>query len=357
VKILLKKANLREELAEGRPWRGGGKKTLLVTGGCGFIGSNFIRYILARYDYRVINLDKLTYAGNRANLADLEGEGCYRFVKGDICDAEVVDPLVAEADMVVNFAAESHVDRSLMGGDEFVHTDVYGTYVLLESARRHKVERFHQISTDEVYGSIATGAWTEEQPLAPRNPYSATKAGAELLVRAYGISHGVPALITRASNNIGPYQYPEKRVPLYITNAIDDQPLPVYGNGLQVRDHLYVEDHCAALDLVLHQGEIGQVYNIGGDNEATGLEVAQAVLERLGKSQSLVHFVKDRPGHDQRYALDAGKVKSLGWQPQCDFAAAMDRTVEWYLANQDWWREIKARKDYQEYYQRQYALR
>ena len=333
-------------------------KTLLVTGGCGFIGSNFIHYLLAKYpDYRVVNLDKLTYAGNPANLASLADDIRYRFVEGDICDRAAVDALVAEADMVVNFAAESHVDRSIMGGAEFVHTNFNGTYELLESAKEHGVERFHQISTDEVYGSIDEGAWTEEWPLAPRNPYSATKASAELLVRSYHITHGLPVVTTRASNNIGPYQYPEKRVPLYITNALDDQPLPIYGDGSQVRDHLFVEDHCAAIDLVLHAGADGEVYNVGGENDATGLEVARLIVERLGKDEGLLQFVGDRTGHDQRYALDSSKVAALGWKPASDFRAAMERTIDWYMANQTWWREIKERQDYRDYYQRNYGNR
>ena len=333
-------------------------RTLLVTGGCGFIGSNFIHYLLAKYpDYRVVNLDKLTYAGNPANLASLADDIRYRFVEGDICDRTAVDALVAEADMIVNFAAESHVDRSIMGGAEFVHTNFNGTYELLESAKEHGVERFHQISTDEVYGSIDEGAWTEEWPLAPRNPYSATKASAELLVRSYHITHGLPVVTTRASNNIGPYQYPEKRVPLYITNALDDQPLPIYGDGSQVRDHLFVEDHCAAIDLVLHAGADGEVYNVGGENDATGLEVARLIVERLGKDEGLLQFVGDRTGHDQRYALDSSKVAALGWKPASDFRAAMERTIDWYVANQTWWREIKERQDYREYYQRNYGNR
>ena len=333
-------------------------KTFLITGGCGFIGSNFIHYLLAKYpDYRVVNLDKLTYAGNPANLASLADDIRYRFVEGDICDRTAVDALVAEADMIVNFAAESHVDRSIMGGAEFVHTNFNGTYELLESAKEHGVERFHQISTDEVYGSIDEGAWTEEWPLAPRNPYSATKASAELLVRSYHITHGLPVVTTRASNNIGPYQYPEKRVPLYITNALDDQPLPIYGDGSQVRDHLFVEDHCAAIDLVLHAGADGEVYNVGGENDATGLEVARLIVERLGKDEGLLQFVGDRTGHDQRYALDSSKVAALGWKPASDFRAAMERTIDWYVANQTWWREIKERQDYRDYYQRNYGNR
>ncbi|MBT7584126.1 MAG: dTDP-glucose 4,6-dehydratase [Gemmatimonadetes bacterium] len=333
-------------------------KTLLITGGCGFIGSNFIHYALAKYrQYRVVNLDKLTYAGNPANLIGLVDDDRYRFVEGDICDPATVGPLVAEADIVVNFAAESHVDRSIMGGAEFVQTNFNGTYTLLDSAVKHGVERFHQISTDEVYGSIDEGAWTEEWPLAPRNPYSSTKASAELLVRAYHITHGLPVVTTRASNNIGPFQYPEKRVPLYITNAIDDLPLPVYGDGSQVRDHLYVEDHCSAIDLVLHQGEIGEIYNVGGENDATGLEVAKVILKRLGKDESLLQFVTDRSGHDQRYALDSSKVQALGWQPASDFRVAMERTVDWYVENESWWREIKERQDYKDYYQRNYGNR
>ena len=333
-------------------------KTLLITGGCGFIGSNFIHYVLAKYpDYCIINLDKLTYAGNLANLAGLAGEIRYRFVEGDICDRAAVDALVAEADMVVNFAAESHVDRSIMGGAEFVQTNFNGTYELLESAKDHGVERFHQISTDEVYGSIDEGAWTEEWPLAPRNPYSATKASAELLVRSYHITHGLPVVTTRASNNIGPYQYPEKRVPLYITNALDDLPLPIYGNGSQVRDHLYVEEHCSAIDLVLHEGTEGEVYNVGGENDATGLEVARLIVERLGKDESLLQFVSDRTGHDQRYALDSSKVVGLGWKPTSDFRVAMERTIDWYVENETWWREIKERQDYKDYYQRNYGNR
>jgi dTDP-glucose 4,6-dehydratase len=333
-------------------------KTLLITGGCGFIGSNFIHYALAKYpEYRVVNLDKLTYAGNPANLIELADNGRYRFVEGDICDSAMVGPLVAEADIVVNFAAESHVDRSIMGGAEFVKTNFNGTYTLLDSAVEHGIERFHQISTDEVYGTIDEGAWTEEWPLAPRNPYSSTKASAELLVRAYHITHGLPVVTTRASNNIGPLQYPEKRVPLYITNAIDDLPLPVYGDGSQVRDHLYVEDHCSAIDLVLHQGEIGEIYNVGGENDATGLEVAKVILKRLGKNESLLKFVTDRSGHDQRYALDSSKVQALGWQPASDFRVAMERTVDWYVENESWWREIKERQDYKDYYQRNYGNR
>ena len=333
-------------------------KTILVTGGCGFIGSNFVRYLLEHHsEYSVINLDKLTYAGNPDNLADVADDPRYRFVKGDICDAAGVDPLVAEADAVVNFAAESHVDRSILGGADFVQTDVYGTYVLLEAARRHGVERFHQISTDEVYGSLEEGAWTEDWPLVPRNPYSASKAGAELLIRSYHITHGLPTVVTRASNNVGPYQYPEKRLPLYITNAIDDLPLPIYGNGLQVRDHLHVDDHCTAIDLVLHRGEPGQVYNVGGDNDTTGLDIARTVLARLGKPESLMQFVGDRAGHDQRYALNCTRIHALGWRPTVDLASTMARTIDWYVEHEPWWRKIRSSEDFQAFYQRQYGNR
>ena len=327
-----------------------------MTGGCGFIGSNFVRYLLGRYpEYEVVNLDKLTYAGNPANLADIVDDPRYRFVHGDICDADVVNSLMADVDAVVNFAAESHVDRSIMGAAEFVQTDVYGTYVLLEAASRHHIERFHQISTDEVYGSLESGAWTEVSPLQPRNPYSASKGGAELLVNAYHVTHGLTTIVTRASNNIGPYQYPEKRVPLYITNAIDDLPLPIYGSGRQVRDHLYVDDHCSAIDLVLHQGVPGEVYNVGGENDGDGLLVARTILEALGKPESLIEFVDDRPGHDERYALDSAKLLGLGWSPEFDFAASMQRTIAWYQEREDWWRAIKAGDDYREYYKRQYG--
>ncbi len=333
-------------------------KKLLITGGCGFIGSNFVRYILETYpDYHVVNLDKLTYAGNRANLHELEDDPRYDFVQGDICDFAVVERLMRSVDMVANFAAETHVDRSIMGGDAFVRTNVYGTYVLLDCARASGVEKFLQVSTDEVYGSIEEGAWTEDWPMDPRSPYSASKASAELLTRSYFTTHDLPTLITRCSNNIGAYQYPEKRVPLYITNAIDNLDLPVYGNGLQIRDHLLVQDHCRALDLVLHKAVPGEAFNIGGDNDANGLEVARTILELLGKPDSLIQFVEDRPGHDQRYALDCTKIKAMGWKPKWDFGAALSETVDWYVSNEEWWRNIKGGMDYKAYYQKQYGAR
>ena len=333
-------------------------KTLLVTGGCGFIGSNYIRYVLSKEaEWQVINLDKITYAGNPENLSDIVNDARYRFVHGDICSVEVVRPLVDEADVVINFAAETHVDRSIMGGAEFVQTNINGTYTLLECARVCGVERFLQVSTDEVYGSIAEGVWTEEWPLDPRSPYSASKASAELLVRAFNITHGLPTLITRCSNNIGPYQYPEKRVPLFVTNAIDNLALPVYGDGSQVRDHLFVEDHCSAINIVLNFGKLGEAYNVGSDNEATGIDVVRTILGILGKPETLIQNVSDRPGHDARYALDSSKLRDLGWSPSCDYTEAMQRTGEWYVANEVWWRNIKESGDFRDYYQRNYGKR
>jgi len=333
-------------------------KTMLVTGGCGFIGSNYIRYILSQEtEWQVINLDKLTYAGNLDNLSNLADNLRYRFVHGDICNVDIVQPLVDEADVVINFAAETHVDRSIMGGAEFVQTNINGTYTLLECARVCGVERFLQVSTDEVYGSIEEGMWTEEWPLDPRSPYSASKASAELLVSAFHVTHGLPILITRCSNNIGPYQYPEKRVPLFVTNAIDDLALPIYGDGSQVRDHLYVEDHCSAINVVLNSGEPGEAYNVGGDNEATGIDVVRTILSILDKPENLIENVADRPGHDARYALDSSKLRGLGWLPTCDYAEAMQRTVEWYVANEAWWRSIKDSGDFRDYYQRNYGKR
>ena len=333
---------------------------MLVTGGAGFIGSNFIRYILREYDgYRVVNLDKLTYAGNLENLRDVEGDPRYRFCRGDICDAGLVTKVVVEhgVDAIVNFAAASHVDRSIMEAGEFVQTDVYGTYILLEAARRHGIKRFLLVSTDEIYGSVAEGFSREADPPVPRNPYSASKAGAELLVQAYHITHGTQTSITRGANTIGPYQYPEKRVPLFTTNAIDGLPLPIYGDGKAVRDHLYVEDHCAAIDLVLHKGIHGEAYNIGAGNEVNSIEVAEKILDLLDKPRSLMQFVKDRPAHDRRYAMDCTKLKELGWKPQYDADEALEITVKWYVENQGWWRKIKEGQEYQNYYKWQYRDR
>ncbi len=334
-------------------------RNILVTGGAGFIGSHFVRYVLAKYpEYRVVVYDKLTYAGNLDNLLDVDDDPRYAFVRGDICDLAHVERVVREhrIDAIVNFAAESHVDRSIMDPDAFIKTDVYGVYVLLEVTRRLGLERLHQVSTDEVYGSVPEGYSTEGDPLAPNSPYAASKAGAELMIRAYHVTYGLPVTVTRGSNTFGPYQYPEKLAPLFITNAIDDLPLPLYGDGHQVRDWLYVLDHCAAIDLVLHQGAPGEVYNVGGECERRNIEVTRLILRLLGKPESLIQRVRDRPGHDRRYALDNRKIRALGWRPRPDFEEAMAETVRWYVDNEWWWRKLKT-GEYLEYYRRQYAGR
>jgi len=325
-----------------------------VTGGAGFIGSEYVRFTLREHPRdSVVVLDKLTYAGNLANLAPVAGDPRYRFVRGDIADADLVGPLAAETDVVVNFAAESHVDRSLEAPGQFIQTDVYGTYVLLEAALRAGHERFLQVSTDEVYGDVEAGRSRESDPLRPRSPYSASKAGGEMLVWAYRASHGLPAIITRGSNTYGPYQYPEKIVPLFITNAIDDLPLPLYGDGGAVRDYLYVEDHCRGIDAALRTGIPGEDYNVGVGGEVSGLEVADAVLAALGKPASLKQPVRDRPGHDRRYALDTSRLRGLGWEPRVGFAEGIRRTVDWYVANPSWWRPLKS-GEFWEFYQRNY---
>lgn len=317
-------------------------KKLLITGGAGFIGSNFIRHILKTHsDYAVTNLDKLTYCGNPDNLKDVEENKNYAFVKGDIADGELVSKLVKESDIVINFAAESHVDRSIADPAEFVRTNVFGTYTLLEAAKKHGIERFVQISTDEVYGSIAEGAFTEGSPLAPNSPYSATKASADLLARSYFVTFKLPVVITRSSNNFGPYQYPEKVIPLFITNLMAGKKVPLYGDGLNVRDWLYVIDNCEAIDVVLHKGANGQVYNIGGGSEVTNLELTHTLLKMLGRDGSYIDYVKDRLGHDRRYALDISKVEKLGWRPRHDFTSAIESTVSWYKENQSWWEPLK----------------
>ena len=327
---------------------------LVVTGGAGFIGSNFVRFMLRRYDdLDVVNLDKLTYAGNLDNLRDVEDDARYTFVKGDICDAAVVRAALQGADAVVNFAAETHVDRSISGPQDFINTDVLGTHTLLEAVRELGIARYVQISTDEVYGSTETGSFTEESDLAPSSPYSASKAGADLLVLAYHRTYEAPVLITRSSNNYGPWQYPEKIIPLFITNAIDDQALPVYGDGLNVRDWLYVDDNCAGIDAVLRKGALGEVYNIGGGNEVRNLALTRQILELLGKSPELIRFVADRPGHDRRYSIDCGKLQALGWRPATPFETGLERTVSWYRDNPPWWRKIKS-GEWRKYYEQQY---
>jgi dTDP-glucose 4,6-dehydratase len=328
---------------------------IVVTGGAGFIGSNFVRYLLGKYaDVEVVNLDKLTYAGNLENLRDVEDDARYSFVKGDICDVVVVRAALDGADAVVNFAAETHVDRSISGPQDFISTDVLGTHTLLEAVRELGVKRYLQISTDEVYGSTETGSFTEESDLAPSSPYSASKAGGDLQVLAYYRTFSTPVLITRSSNNYGGWQYPEKIIPLFITNAIDDLPLPVYGDGLNVRDWLYVEDNCAAIDAVLREGELGEVYNIGGGNEVPNLALTRRILELLGKGEDLIRYVVDRPGHDRRYSIDCAKVRALGWEPAVAFEDGLERTVAWYRDNPEWWRRLKS-GEWREYYAQQYS--
>src|SRR5215472_14625762 len=330
---------------------------LVVTGGAGFIGSNFVRHVLREHpDDRVVNLDKLTYAGNPANLADIARDPRYTFVQGDICDATLVRDVLRGADAVVNFAAESHVDRSLVEPDAFLRTDVFGVFTLLEAARDLKIPRIVHISTDEVYGSLATGSAREGDPLRPSNPYSASKAGGDLLALAYWQTHRLPVVITRSSNNFGPYQYPEKVIPLFITNALDDEPLPLYGDGRNVRDWLYILDNCAAIDLVLRKGKDGEIYNIGGGHEVENLALTRQVLHLLGKPESLVRPVTDRPGHDRRYALDSSKVAALGWKPAHSFGAALEATVTWYRERESWWKSIKSGA-FRAYYEQQYSTR
>ena len=337
-------------------------RALLVTGGAGFIGSNFVCYLLETYpDYRVVVLDKLTYAGNPDNLKDVEARfaGRYAFVQGDIADGAAVDAVMQahDIDTIVNFAAETHVDRSLMEPDAFIRTDVYGTYVLLEAAKRYGIERYHQVSTDEVYGDIPPGhSSVETDPLHARSPYSASKAGGDLLCLAYYNSFRIPVTLTRGSNNIGPYQYPEKVVPLFVTNAIDDQPVPLYGDGRQMRDYQYVLDHCEGIDLVLHRGQLGEVYNLGTGVETENLVMATAILDLLGKPHSLIRHVTDRPGHDRRYSLNVDKIRTLGWQSSHSFEQAIERTVRWYAENEWWWRKIKS-GEYLDYYKRWYGQR
>ena len=330
-------------------------KNYLVTGGAGFIGSNYIRYLFEKYgdDVRVINLDKLTYAGNLDNLRDIEKHANYRFVKGDICDQAVVNALMPEVDVVVNFAAESHVDRSIGSPDDFIKTDVYGAFVLLEAARKVGVQKFVQISTDEVYGSIIDGSFKETDVLEPSSPYSASKAGADRLAFSYFVTYGLPVVITRCSNNYGPFQYPEKLIPLFVTNALEDRPLPIYGDGKNVRDWIYVIDHCDAIDFVIHNGANGQVYNIGGGNERMNIEITQLILQHLGKPETLKTYVPDRLGHDRRYSVDTTKLRRLGWSPRHSFEEAIKSTIDWYVANRWWWEKLKT-GEYLEFYKQNY---
>ena len=334
-------------------------RNLLVTGGAGFIGSNFVRYALDKYpDYRVVVYDKLTYAGNLDNLLDVDDDPRYTFVRGDICDVAKVEEVIREhkIDALINFAADTHVDRSLMEPGSFIQTDVYGTYVLLDAARKFGLERVHQVSTDEVYGQVLEGASVETDPLVTRSPYSASKAAGDLMCIAYFVSFGVPVTITRGSNTIGPYQYPEKVVPLFITNAIDDISLPLYGDGRQQRDFQHVLDHCEGIDVVLHQGVSGEIYNLGTGVETENIVMARLILDLLGKPHSLIQPITDRPGHDRRYSLNCDKIAALGWRSRHSFEEALEKTVRWYVDNQWWWRKIKT-GEYWEYYKRQYEGR
>ena len=333
--------------------------SILVTGGAGFIGSNFVRYMVNKYpDYNIINLDALTYCGNLENLKDIENKDNYTFYKGDIRDKQIVDELVGKSDYIINFAAESHVDRSIADPEIFIKSNVLGTQVLLNAAREHGITKYIQISTDEVYGTLGkTGFFTESTPLQPNSPYSASKAGGDLITRAYYETFGLPVNITRCSNNYGPYQFPEKLIPLMISNALDERKLPVYGDGKNVRDWLHVYDHCSAIDLVLHDGAAGEVYNIGGNNEKQNIEIVKLILEELGKDESLIEFVTDRLGHDRRYAIDSSKIQSdLGWKPKYTFEVGIKETIQWYLDNTDWISQVKSGQ-YQEYYEKMYLNR
>jgi len=333
---------------------------VLVTGGAGFIGSNFILYWLKKYpDDRVVNFDKLTYAGNLENLKEVEVNPNYRFIKGDICDPKIVDKAVKGVDVVISFAAESHVDRSILNPANFVMTNVVGSQVLLDAALREKVKRFHHISTDEVFGALEVNSkemFSEVTPYNPRSPYAATKAASDHLVKAYYITYGLPITITNCSNNYGPYQFPEKLIPLTITNVLEGKKVPIYGDGLYVRDWLYVEDHCRAIDLVLKKGKVGETYCVGGlTQDINNLTVVKKILKILGEDETFIEFVKDRPGHDRRYAIDWTKIKKeLGWQPKYDFDTYLKKTIDWYLKNKDWWQRVKS-GEYQKYYKKQYG--
>lgn len=332
--------------------------TLLVTGGCGFIGSNFVRWVLEKHpDYRIINVDKLTYAGNTENLKDIDGDERYRFVQADIADAPQMVDLMRGVDLVAHFAAETHVDRSLLSGAEFIATNVYGTYALLVAARNNGVKRFLHVSTDEVYGPVGPERPSKEDaPFKPSSPYAASKSGGELLAASFYHSFGLPVLITRGANTIGPYQYPEKAIPLFTTNALEGKPLPLYGDGTQMRDRLYVSDHCAAIDLVLHEGEAGEAYNVWAGNPCNNREAAERALDILGLDQSLIVPVEDRAGHDRYYYMDGQKLRDLGWAPEHDLGSSLRTTVEWYRDNRWWWEPIKS-GEYKAYYEQQYGER
>ena len=321
-------------------------KKILITGGAGFIGSNFIKYLLKNKKVNIINLDKITYSGNLDNLKDIKNNSRYKFIKGDICNRKLVFDLVKKCDGIINFAAESHVDRSIKDATVFLRTNIYGTQVLLDAAKKYRIQKFVQISTDEVYGSIEKGFFNEESPLKPNSPYAASKASADLLARSYFITYKLPVVIVRSSNNFGPFQYPEKIIPLFITNAIENKKLPVYADGSNVREWLYVADNCDAINFVFNYGKIGEVYNIGSGNELKNIYLTKKILKMLGKSESLIEFVKDRPGHDKRYALDLTKLRSLGWRPKKKFEEALEETVLWYKRNVKWWKKLKKKEKF-----------
>ena len=348
---------------KSRPRYNLGMKNILVTGGAGFIGANFVIYMLEKHpDLNVVVYDKLTYAGNLDNLLDVSDNPNYAFVKGDICDADAVDAAIEQhkIDTIVNFAAETHVDRSILDPDAFLDTNIRGTYTLLEAARKHGLDRYHQISTDEVYGDVEDGySSVESDNLVPRSPYAASKASADLMVNAYYVTYGLPITISRGGNNIGPYQYPEKVIPLFTTNAMDGLPLPVYGDGLQKREYQFVIDHVKGIEAVLMNGEIGETYNIGvsGDEELTNMRMVELLLDELGASRDLIRHVEDRPGHDRRYSMDVSKLRGLGWEPDHTNEEAIRKTVRWYADNEWWWRKVKDKGDYKDYYERQYGKR
>jgi dTDP-glucose 4,6-dehydratase len=330
---------------------------LLITGGAGFIGSNFIHYILKKHpDYAIVNLDLLTYAGNLENLKDLENNPNYKFVKGDICDKNLVDKLVKDCDIIVHFAAESHVDRSILDSSTFIQTNIIGTYTLLEAAKKYN-KRLHHVSTDEVFGSLGPNdkPFNETTPYDPRSPYSASKAASDHLVRAYYHTYNLPITISNCSNNYGPYHFPEKLIPLFITNLMEEKKVPLYGDGMNIRDWLYVEDHCEAIDLIIHSGKIGETYCIGGNSEKTNKDLTDIILKLMGKDETNIEFVKDRPGHDRRYSIDFSKIKNeLGWQPRTSFEDGIQKTIEWFQNNESWWKNIKS-GEYKEYYNKQYG--
>ena len=334
-------------------------KTLLVTGGAGFIGSNFIHFMLKKYpDCRIINLDKLTYAGNLDNLIDIENDPRYEFIQGDIQDRKIIGDLFKKAHGVVHFAAETHVDRSIMDAGQFVLTDVFGSFILFEALHLSDIEFFIHISTDEVYGSRPEGYFKEEDALNPSSPYSASKAGADRMAYAYTVTYGLPIIIVRPSNNFGPYQYPEKFIPLFITNALQDKELPLYGDGMNVRDWLYVDDHCRALEMIITHGRGGDIYNIGANHEKRNIEVAEKIIELLGKPKDLIKRVSDRLGHDRRYAVDCKKLRSLGWKPEQDFEQSLETTVKWYCDHPGWWKKIITKsRDFKSFYKKQYKDR